>query len=477
MRWGVDAEKSFVPSMVRRPRLAAFALALSVACGARTPLLLPGEGPAGGREGTGSAPCGAALLANAPTPMQGYCPTRANRASLSGPRAPQIAWTAVPFAISDPEDYLPAQVVVDASGRSYVAVDASPLNTAGGPNRISAIDADGTVVWTQSLPGAMSDLALGSDGTLWLMEQVGTYGTIVGLATADGSPRASFEVGTQSDAAYFTPTTYDSLAIGVDGSFFLGAPETTYLGSGGGGLAHVGTDGTLLWQTPMGGPDAVNLTSPVTLTQDDHVFGWGGELVELDAEGDQLWQETILGSSYVDVLAGAVDASGRLVAVGVVDAAGTLALATVDGTGHVVASSPLGATQNNVDVTEIALAGDGTAVVLLANEVASPGTTNTQVLLQAIDAGGQTRWSTGLHGTLPYDPAALQTHYGLFIDAAGTVVVTAGLVTGLDLSSGTVQWTVTPPSTSSCLRPAVLGAGGSIIATQCDGTVLAARDP
>jgi hypothetical protein len=79
--------------------------------------------------------------------------------------------------------------------------------------------------------------------------------------------------------------------------------------------------------------------------------------------------------------------------------------------------------------------------------------------------------------TLPYDPANLETHYGVFVDAAGTVVVTAGSVMGLDLGSGSVLWTLEPASTNSCLRPAVLGTGGAIVATQCDGTVFLARDP
>jgi hypothetical protein len=79
--------------------------------------------------------------------------------------------------------------------------------------------------------------------------------------------------------------------------------------------------------------------------------------------------------------------------------------------------------------------------------------------------------------TLPYDPADLTTHYGLFVDASGTVIVTAGGVMGLDFATGSVEWTLQPARPQSCLRPAVLGAGGAIIATQCDGTVMLARDP
>jgi outer membrane protein assembly factor BamB len=69
------------------------------------------------------------------------------------------------------------------------------------------------------------------------------------------------------------------------------------------------------------------------------------------------------------------------------------------------------------------------------------------------------------------------THYGVFVDAAGTVIVTAGTVMGLDLASGSVLWTLQPAKPNVCLRPAVLGVGGAILATQCDGTVFLARDP
>jgi hypothetical protein len=50
-------------------------------------------------------------------------------------------------------------------------------------------------------------------------------------------------------------------------------------------------------------------------------------------------------------------------------------------------------------------------------------------------------------------------------------------VRGVDLATGSTLWTVPAPNKTACLQPAVLGANGSILAAQCDGTVFLARDP
>jgi hypothetical protein len=115
--------------------------------------------------------------------------------------------------------------------------------------------------------------------------------------------------------------------------------------------------------------------------------------------------------------------------------------------------------------------------VLVADEVTSPGLTKSHVVITAVDVAAGVRWSTAFDVTLPFDPAELSAHYGVFVDSVGTVVVTAGHIAGLDLATGSVQWSLDPPKAQVCLRPAVLGAGGSLIATQCDGTVFLARDP
>jgi len=464
--------------MARSQLLAA--LVLAAGCGARTPLLPGGSGGSGGGGGGGgtgplAVPCGAALLEGAPTPIRGYCSTRANQALLSGPSAPEVAWATAPFAIPDPENYLPAEIVVDADGRAYVAVNASPMNMAGGPNRVAAVDPDGTVAWTQYFPAPVSGLALGADGTLWMLQSspptdiTAGPNVLIGLGS-DGTNHASIELNpSQGDSGLVDPYgAFDLLAIGVDGSFFLGSSQA-------GGLARVTVTGqklATLWTTAMGF-DQLAPAPPVMLTQDDRVIAVGAEgLYALDASGSYLW-----GVPELDPFASGVDSSGRVVALETPGGNGTpISVDTIDGAGDTVASVGVSPSQIAVDAYGIALAGDGTTVVLLANETSAPGATKTHVEIVAIDASGKTRWTTGLDESLQFDPAALQNHYGLFVDSEGTVIVTAGVVTGISLSSGSVLWTVQAPSASSCLRPAVLGTGGSVVASQCDGTVFLARD-
>jgi hypothetical protein len=369
---------------------------------------------------------------------------------------PQIVWSATPFPIVSPEDYLPAETVVDATGRAYVAINASPQNATGGPNQILAVNADGSVAWMSSFASTVGDLALGRDGHLWFLEE----GAAVSLScptscpfslsavSPDGAPVATLDP--LPGAAF---DSFTLMAITSDGGFFLASP---------GDLSRLTTDGTQVWQT------YANLGSSLVVGPDDGVIAAGnGQLQAYDAAGQEAW----LGP---EASLAAVGAEGDVVALSSPDGQ-TLSLVTVGTGGNVVAEVALGSPQFNA--SQLAVAGDGTAVVLLANEGTAPGLTKAHVQVIAVDTSGKTRWTTPFDVTLPYDPADLTTHYGVFVDAAGTVVVTAGTVMGLDLGSGSVLWTLQPAKAESCLRPAVLGTGGAILATQCDGTVFLARDP
>jgi outer membrane protein assembly factor BamB len=196
------------------------------------------------------------------------------------------------------------------------------------------------------------------------------------------------------------------------------------------------------------------------------VGGDGSELYGYAADGTRAW----IGGLLRDF---GVDADGNVVGLSATLGDSNASVTTLDSLGNEIRAVPLPAQTYNA--TGLALAADGTQVALLANEIASPGLTKSHLVVTAIDAAGAVRWSTSLDETLNYDPADLTTHYGIFVDLAGTVVVTAGNVTALDLASGTVEWTLPPANPRQCLRPVVLGANGSLVGTQCDGTVFLAR--
>ena len=448
--------------MGRRVLLAG-AVALSVSCGSRTPLLPggPGSGPGGAGGSGGATPqavgCNAALLDGAPTPTRGYCTTRANQATMSGPHAPTIAWSVTPFPILSPEYYLPAETVVDANGRAYVAIDVSPMAPVGSQNELLAVNGDGSVAWTSAFDASVTQLSLGRDGRLWFVQQP-PLGNCLNPPCASAFLTALSPAGTHVATVVPSQTplmpSFSLMAIASDGSFFVGSP----------GLARMTTDGATLWQT------YAQFGAEILVGQDDGVVAaGGGETMAYDSAGGQLW--TGVGANLA-----AVNAQGHVVALSVLEGQPP-SLVTMEGGGIQLETVTLGSPQFTIDAYQLAVAGDGTAIVLLADEATAPGLTKAQMQIIAVEASGKTRWTTPLDVTLPYDPADLTTHYGVFVDGAGTVVVTAGSVMGLDLANGSVLWTLQPAKPESCLRPAVLGAGGSIIATQCDGTVFLARDP
>jgi hypothetical protein len=473
--------------MRRRGALAGVLLLL--ACGART-ALLPGDlgtgtGSSSGGGTVGATPlavkCAAPLLAGAPTPMQGYCPTRANQAPGNAPRGPHVVWTATPYPIQNPENFLPAEMVVDPSGRAYVAINASPLNPSGGPNQVFAIDADGTVAWATSFAAPVSSLTLAGDGTVWLIGSLDdvdggvsdpfcqsptTCVALLRSLSSSGTVVQSFDITVPPLPQFDTAVGYDTMTFASDGSFFLESSTQ-------GGIARATATGTMLWQWPaFDDGNGGDLTPPLIVSSDDEAIALDGVgLVGVDGNGNQVLE----GGAPSDIAA--VDAQGNIVSLTADPSDETLSLVTTDGSGDTLRTVPLGLSQTDIDTSELALAGDGTAVVLLADEVSAPGLTKSVVTVVAVDSSGKTRWTTSFDVDLPFDPATLSTHYGVFVDGGGTVVVTAGALTGIDLASGSVLWTLQAPHPTSCLRPAVLGANGAILASQCDGTVFLAADP
>jgi outer membrane protein assembly factor BamB len=468
--------------------LVAAALAASIACGSRTdPLLLAGGGGTASGGGTGSSSggtvlqgaCAAKLLPNAPTPMRGYCPTRANQATVAGPRAPKVAWTARPVPIDDPSGFRPAEIVVDDTGHVFAAITASPLNPSG-PNVVVALDPGGHEAWRSSYDGAVAGLALGADGTLWMVQQAAADGgtgeaSIVGVSR-DGRTTAQYVVAAGDAGFNPFPMPYDSMAIGTDGSFFVGASAGGYTP---GALAHVSPQGGVDWLGPRTSTGVYGgVVGPVMLAPDDTIVSAGS--LEISAyepgAGDLVWHTGYPqgGSGGLSGVA-AIDVHGSIVTL--LQNGDALSLETLDQAGATARTVPLPTVEVTLDACHVAVGYDGSVVVMLADEAPAPGATKAHATIVSVDPQGHPRWTTTLDSALPYDPAATSAHYGLFVDAAGTVVVTAGSVTALDGATGSTLWTVTPPTSSACVRPAVLGAGASIVVSQCDGTIVLARDP
>jgi hypothetical protein len=419
--------------------------------------------------------------------MKGYCPTRSGLTPVAAPHSPHVAWSTSLVPQANPENFLPAELVVDRSGRAYVAVDSSPNNPSG-PYEIDALDPDGSLAWRVPFAGVVNSLALAADGTLWAISNVGQdagpYENVeVGAAlmglSRDGSMKAQYLVSVPPDP---TPPTFDasllpgqpfffslftSMAIGSDASFFL---------FGGGGHARAIADGTTVWGVDVAGivANPQNDTNPpIMLTPNDDVVAGG---VEFDPKGNPIYDDaeapfpTAYGASILAP-------NGDLLALQN-DGTGNLAVLRLSPSGIVDATFQLGSPTVTFDASQLAIAGDGTVLVLLANEIPTPGNTRVELQVVAINPSFEgLRWTAMSNFSPAYTPSSPQDHYGIFVDPNGTVVVSAGVVEGLDLGTGDTLWQVAPPNPSSCMEPAVLGAGGSILAAQCDGSVFLASDP
>lgn len=508
------------------PRALLLLFLAAAGCGS-TPASPADAGTADASAGSGTklhfGPCTAALQSGAPTPTRGYCPTGAGLTALAAPRKPSVAWTRTLVPQENPENYLPFEIVVDASGRAYVGVYSSPISPTT-HYEIVGIDPDGTVAWTTPLPSpagstAPAPLAIGRDGTIWgPADQSADYpdandgptnapAVLLGLGR-DGSvaeriqvtpppgvpeaglpscgdvpcgpletPDADFDNG--PGPADFAVSGIDGLAIGSDGSFFVLATsvQPTYE-TGPFGIARISADGATAWawsnlnfvaQAPLylTPTDGVVATTSRGLTADG-----SPALLSLTAQGATGW---LADASAIEIL----DPGGNPVGISQAFPSGELTLTRLDAaTGNIAMQTTLGSQAITFDATHLAVASDGTILVLLAYEAPSPGDTQTHLELLAVDPGtGVTRWTSTFDFRLVFNPSSPGGHFGLFVDPAGTIVLTAGAVRGVDLATGSVLWTVPAPNESACLQPAVLGANRSIFAAQCDGSVFMARDP
>jgi outer membrane protein assembly factor BamB len=479
-----------------------------VACGSRTGLLLDslegdGDGGGGGSGGDSStrpvAPngCTAALLSGAPTPMLGYCPTRAGLTNGAAPHAPAVAWSLALFPYPDPADVLPAQIVVDDEGRIYVAESSSPLAPAPGRYEIDAVDPDGSLVWRVPFESPVSNLALAADGTLWALGQVNAdsgvendayaNGVLYGL-TRDGAKKATYNVtlpphpkracnGGGPPCPEEGPVNpFSAMAIGADSSFFVFSQAA---------VARVLPSGAVGWGTRIeyGYDDSLPGTLWLTPNDDilttDGLYAATGRHLSTDCdaglgESCDAGLASVLGSR--DLLT-AITPDGEIFLL-TLDDQSNLSLEHVAISGEVLAHFEPGSS-NETSASQLAIGADGTVLALLANEFPAPGQTMIHFTVIAVaPALEHPRWTATFDSPLQYTPFAPPNLFGLFVDPSGTVVVSGGdVIQAFDLATGATVWQLAPAHPMSCMEPAVLGAEGAVVAAQCDGSIFLARDP
>jgi hypothetical protein len=475
-----------------------------VACGSRTGLFSgalesaddDGGGDSGGDSrgdagppGRSVAPngCTARLLAGAPTPMQGYCPTRTGLTSIRAPQSPSVAWSTSLVSDADPANFLPAEIVVDTSGRIYVAVNSSPLRP--GRYEIDALDPDGSLVWKVPFEAPVSNLTLAADGTLWALskrsadagvgQNVYAGGLVVGV-TRDGATKATYTPtaappGSRDASCFEGPpcsspglgAAFSSMVIGADGSFFLSAKAVA--------VARMLPNGTVLWGDESPALDYVQTPGTIWLTPADDIVSLGGVY---HPDGREVFEapDAALIPILDQSLPMAMSNAGEIFVLSL-DDVGNVLLEHISLSGEVLGTFAPGSS-NVMTASQVAVAADGTVLVLLANELRSPGQTQIQVSVVAIAQELLTpRWTTTFEFPLEYTPFGNESLYTMFVDLSGTIVVTGGTAQAIDLATGKLLWNVAPPHSHSCVEPGALGAGGAIVVPQCDGSIFLARDP
>jgi outer membrane protein assembly factor BamB len=419
-------------------------LAMLAGCGARTGLALetttdggPLQDAASEQDGPAvvASGCEAALQAGAPTPMRGYCSTRANAALARAPTAPQVTWKLkLPFKPVDAA----IEIVVDAAGRAYATFDTNSSDGWVVADTLAAVSPGGALLWTHSFGSQVpSQLFLAADGALRM--RLSGAPPQLGVMGADGNVAHAYDL-PQGQAQGF--------AVGKDGSLYtaLWGPDDTLQ------VVKLTLEGSLLWKSESFVRCSLG-TSPIALAPGDRaVVAFSASSVgdctkpssiltrvaTLSPSGATAWVRDLAGAWAHDP-AIAPDGAIRIAHLAGTDATENVRLASIDGLGTTVWDTDLQASAINVWESPMAIAKDGTTVV------------RTNGGIVAVNSAGKIAWKVS------EDP---MYYYDAVVDADGLLVVSDGDTSGIDSATGQLVW-----SLKGVVPPFVIGPLGSIVGT------------
>jgi outer membrane protein assembly factor BamB len=428
-------------------------LACAAGCGARTDLNSPRDGGTDAAVPPPENACASAVDPAAPTPMRGYCSTRAHLAPHGTPSAPVMGWV-TPLET----DYEPIELVVDGAGHTYATIDPVRGDDVLSPHTLVILDAGGSLVATRDFrPDVIGGLFLAPDGLL--SAQVGV------------DPRRLVRIGLDAvptELGMMPPHSF-RFAIASDGTLVTSlvdfhSPDR---------LARVSPDGTVLWESePIDDGTCGGCISEVALWPDDRIVvmslavdpvdpGRGRTTAHgLSAGGAETWQRTIDGI-LTQGPAIASDGTLRMVT-GVTDEAGTTTtiVSSLTDRGEMAWQTRLPEDYEQTWDHALPIAPDGTTFV------------HTFRALTAIGPDGAVRWRIETPTNLSYD-AVVDTH--------GTLAAMLGPIRGLDVATGEELWHVDGPGpvdgTLYYISNLVLAPEGCLLGASHGGTLFSACDP
>jgi len=393
------------------------------------------------RDGSSVVPtgCEAALLAGAPTPMPGYCSTRAYAAPAPAPTAPEVAWKLkLPF---NPV-YQAIEIVVDAAGRAYATFDTNASDPWVVGDTVAAISPAGELLWVHPFGSqAVSQLFLAADGAL----RMRLSGDPPVLAVMD-------PLGNVTHSTDLPQGQAQGFAVGRDGSLYTalwGDDDTT-------SVVKLSLQGAVLWTSESFARCSIG-SSPVALAPGDRAViavsaSSNGDctdassmvtrVVTIDASGATAWKRDLVGSLVHDP-AVAPDGTILITHLASTDTTSNVRLAAIDASGTTLWDTDLEADAINVWGSPVVIAKDGTTVV------------RTNAGIVAVGSTGKLAWKAFEDPMYSYDAV---------VDSEGLLVVSDGETSGIDCATGRPLW-----SLQGILTPFAIGPSGSIVGTLSPG--------
>jgi outer membrane protein assembly factor BamB len=400
--------------------------------------------------------CPAALLKGAPTPMKGYCPTRAHRTPARLPKSPAIAWQLPP---PKPLAYTALEIVVDDQARAYAAVDTALANNVVSADTLVAFDADGTTAWSMPFHDTwLRSLFLAADGRLRFVMHSPTPN--LGVVSRDGTLESTVPL---------PDNVFGDLAVGRDGSLFMTLLDRMPDAAS---VAKLSPEGAIEWTTPKVPLCSLGV-SPIALAGDDlAVFilatttgapcesgSMVARVLAVRSDGSTAWHLDFPGTWAIDP---AVAPDGT-VRVGVFSSKpeDNIHLVSVDASGSILWDTDLQGTAQNVWESDLAIEHDGTAIARVSGS------------LVAVASDGHIRWRNANDAGFSYSAV---------VDANGVLALSDGKTRGFDLATGQAIWTLGDdlPLGSAIEAPFFVGWNGAIVGTMYSSskqTFFRAADP
>ncbi len=421
-------------------------MSLVAACGARTNLDIDGASSDASApdSGVNATSCPSDVEPGAPTPMQGFCSTRAHLATTLAPTNPSIGWSTKLGST-----FQPLEAVVDSNGRVYANIDPDVMGFVDATTLV-AVDLGGDIAWSHTFSSAISTLYLGSDRNVHV------------IARDPGAAPALFSVspaGVVEGSVDLPMDTVGHFAIGSDGSLYTAVTDDTNPDV----IEKLTPAGDIVWTSPVLDPNFPASASALALTRDDHVvvatltnvMTIGSTVFELDANGGVLWQTNIDGD-FTQGPSIALDGSIRMVS-GETDPTSTTLVYALGPSGNVLWRTDLGADAQQTTDDTLAIGPDGTTVV------------RTFQTIFGLDPSGTIVWKMPMYGNGYFDAA---------FDPSGALVLLAAndasTLYGLDPHDGTQLWSLLAPVIFTGIA---FGPPGTLFALGGEGEITRVSDP